>query len=460
MLRMMKNDSAATSIYNESAFLSGRTIDRKLRKVQKGDMSAPQRFGAAMLEAGDVIAAEWIWWSAYEQYKANPDAINNNKKRTRTYESAIDYADDIARRSVAGRDVGDVPLTQKSTLTQLMFPFTVEVNNGWQVVTERIRKGDWGAILAVLIMSYLANEGYEKLTGDRPASFDLIDAFVDVVRTVQSDDWHDMEASEKFASTAGRIAGEIIGSSQWGALLVNTIAGYDENLTRQLFGDADPTRYGSASLLADAVTVPLIRMFTGKSGDYATDLLFNVGLPYGGRAASRALETVQNLGLVPDVNYGIDDGFTTQKPSQPTSYTDSGQVRFAADSDPLSIIQSIAFGQYSTPSGREYIESGARPLSDKQTAVYETLIDQGTDAQLAEDTIRFLTLYKTSNGARHSLYYNEDLTPEEKHIISSALLDENRKGVIDYSMEMRLSLSLMGDETYQKATEARKVESP
>jgi len=198
-------------------------------------------------------------------------------------------------------------------------------------------------------------------------------------------------------------------------------------------------------------------MFTGKSGDYATDLLFNVGLPYGGRAASRALETAQNLGLVPDVNYGIDDGFTTQKPSQPTSYTDSGQVRFAADSDPLSIIQSIAFGQYSTPSGREYVESGARPLSDKQTAVYETLIDQGTDAQLAEDTIRYLGLYSSADAKRKYLFNNDNLTPRQKQIISTRLVDGDNRYIDYFNGEAAFKLSLIGDEVYKKATEAREV---
>jgi hypothetical protein len=50
----------------------------------------------------------------------------------------------------------------------------------------------------------------------------------------------------------------------------------------------------------------------------------------------------------------------------PGSYTDSGNLRFEADTSPMGIIQSIVFGQWASKNAREYFDNNRRPLTEKQ----------------------------------------------------------------------------------------------
>lgn len=56
------------------------------------------------------------------------------------------------------------------------------------------------------------------------------------------------------------------------------------------------------------------------------------------------------------------------------SYTDSGKLRFEADTTPLGKAQAALFGQYSSQNAQEYFDKEYSPLTEKQI---NTVIESG-----------------------------------------------------------------------------------
>lgn len=111
----------------QSPFLQERYLGEATDRMVSKSLLRKGAEGA--LEFGDREAAKLIWLAAYNQYNRE-----GSRRGTRTYEDAVDYADDITRRSVAGRGIGEMPLTQKSRIIKLFAPFQVEVNNTYHVM--------------------------------------------------------------------------------------------------------------------------------------------------------------------------------------------------------------------------------------------------------------------------------------------------------------------------------------
>lgn len=88
---------------------------------------------AKMLSIGQNAADKLIWWTAFAKYdeaSQTPGGLEKlNASYARTYENAVDFADDITRKSVAGRGVGEQPITIKSTVVDALAPFQTEVLN-------------------------------------------------------------------------------------------------------------------------------------------------------------------------------------------------------------------------------------------------------------------------------------------------------------------------------------------
>jgi hypothetical protein len=68
------------------------------------------------------------------------------------------------------------------------------------------------------------------------------------------------------------------------------------------------------------------------------------------------------------------------------SETPSGQIRFAADRDPLNIAKGLAFGQYSTDAGKEYIKNGIKPYGETDSELFKKTEDR--DVLRSADTER------------------------------------------------------------------------
>ena len=156
-LSNMLNENAPDK---SSPFLNTRYFDFK--DGQTGVKQTTKDFLNAMLTKGDEVSTKMIWYSAY------------NQGLRKGVQDPVFYADDITRRSVGGRGIGEVPLNLKSNIVNLIIPFQVETNNALQTMKGLVRDKAVMPVLGVLVADWLFNNLSEWLFGDR-VLFDPID---------------------------------------------------------------------------------------------------------------------------------------------------------------------------------------------------------------------------------------------------------------------------------------------
>jgi len=313
-------DKDKAAIYNESQFLSERFMNNLFDRFDTKLIDQPKKFATWLLGITDEVSTKLTWNSLYR--KALSEGI----------ESPIKYADDVTRSLVAGRGIGEVPLLQQSKVFQLFAPFQLEVGNAWHVMGDFIKEKDFGGLIGMFIVSYLMNEAGEKLTGSRMV-FDPIDALKDALK----------EDDASAISVTGRLAGEVLSNVPLGQTIASTVVPeYPAKLStifgeytipsrKELFGENDPTRYGSGLLSIKGLQDPLYKILP----------------PFGGAQIKKTIEGLKayNEGAV------IKDG----------------KLRFLVQQTPENLIKTAAFGKYSTDEARTYFEEDRRPLSEKQT---------------------------------------------------------------------------------------------
>ena len=344
--------------------------------------SVLRRSSEWMLQIGDHEAAKMIWLAAYNKYQA--EGAGNNAMRG--YESAVDYADDITRRSVAGRGIGEMPLTQKSRVIKLLAPFQVEVNNTYNLMRERIGEKDSAGLMAYCASAWVVNALIEMVTGRRPL-FDPIDALLDALRGMEDggdEEEKPRSAFEKGIGAAARLGGEVAGNmpyaSQWAALILG-----DEN-SAAILGDEDPTRYGTGNIAVQTLLEPLGRAAIAagsKSGGADIDLLkpLTAFAPsYGGKQLERTIKGAQDLGILPRVNINTRDGVSVEQNEFAASRSQAGRVRFPIDANnPKNVLAALTMGPWSTTEGRRYVKEGLTPMGDTMTAGMEEAVRKGVD---------------------------------------------------------------------------------
>ena len=234
----------------------------------------PKKFALWMLGALDEAGTRYIWDAAYRKGE-----IDGAKSPAR-------YADDVTRRMVAGRGIGEMPLWQKSKLLSDIAPFTLEVGNMWRVqrdiITEQANKvkdalaGDTvkmlpegepdgerprfrmrkenkyakaasaagGAVAGLMMLyasSFIANSIVKQLRGSG-GSFDPIGALME---------------GETVPEKLGNLAGEVLGATSMGQAAAALYPEYGIELPgtdirtparAELFGENDPTRYGTGGI--------------------------------------------------------------------------------------------------------------------------------------------------------------------------------------------------------------------
>ncbi len=398
----------AIDIIKQSGFLTERYLDSSLSQFDEGILKTPEKLMNWMMTTGDKQAAKLIWASAYEKAvrigKANP----------------IAYADDITRRSVAGRGIGEVPLVQKALVTQLAAPFQVEVNNAWQLLKDKMRDKDIYGIFAIFLTSWLMNSITRKLFGF-DVSYDPINAAWESVTSWDEDE----TIYNNTVGVAGRQLGELVSNIPYGSIATDYLIP-DKDRTK-LFGDSDPTRYGTGNIGLNMLTRPLIKAFKGE--DYTDDLLsagLNIALPFAGRQTEKIIEGLQDYGVLPRVSDKIGDSTLPKVERKAGSYSAGGGLRFPAATDPASVVKSIMFGSLSSDQGKEYLSSGNLPLSEKLTAVYEEVTAAGADGLMTFKLIRDIQdREKTDTQTKAEL---------QRETLTSAPLQDKYKMIIYRSM--------------------------
>lgn len=431
-------NSSAKHLLDSSDFLKERFLDSHRKQFEESLLKKPEKFAEWLLTVGDQQVSEYIWLSAYEQGLRK--GVNN----------ANNYADDLTRRAIAGRGVGEMPIMQRSQFVQFVAPFQVEVANSYYLMKDLVGKKAAIALTVLFLSTFLLNEVKEPLTGSR-TGMDIIDAARDAIKEV-TDPEFDGNWLDKGFRVGTRLGGEVMSNMPFGSQIASLIVS-DDSRRSELFGESDPTRFGTGNIGLDAFFEPITQFINGETVN-PWDPVTNYVLPWGGRQISRGVDMAEQLGLLPVFRVSTDGVQADRQPAQ-GSYTDDGtRLRFPTDTDWGNLLRGFAFGPYATDSGRAYIENGMRMLSEDQTAAFtQGVADMGLDEHTLYDAILQISRaepVKNAEGeteisgkqvARRMLFERDDMTPAQKAWLDGQLLidpdsDETPPDYSDYNTFM------------------------
>jgi hypothetical protein len=340
-------------LYKKSGFILERYSDSVARQFDTKILDQPKKAAAWMLGALDEVGTKTIWSSLYQ--KAIADGIEN----------PIKYADDITRKLVAGRGIGEVPLLQKSKIMQLFAPFTIEVNNLWKVQKDFIKAKDFGGLALLYLANYVFNKGMEEVRGDGVV-FDPIQAIYDATT----------EKDLKPVERVGRLGGEVLSNIPLGASLTETL--YPEQgimnefvslpTREKLFGRNDPTRFGSGLTVVKGIQDPLYKLLPS----------------FGGGQIKKTIQAGQDLSLLPRVKKQEGKILPKlEKQDMTASYSNTmkgDRLRTTIDPTLPTTLKGLAFGRSAIPELKKYYEAGKVPFSTIQTDNFKTLVDKGYES--------------------------------------------------------------------------------
>lgn len=227
-------------------------LDFWTHPVQAGTEAVARR-AATLLEAGDMIGTHFIWNSNYSK------AVGQGVK------DPVKYADYWTRKLVAGRGIGELPVDQQAKITQMLAPFTVEVQNLWWVMKDQVKAKDFAGLAILLFANYLFNEASDKTRGQRVV-YDPINALVEGGASLQ----REVKAGNPGRGAlefAGRQLGEVATNVPGGQLVTSNLPDSMFGMKKtDFFGQGDPNRYGSPILFAGALQNPGWRLLPPFGG--------------------------------------------------------------------------------------------------------------------------------------------------------------------------------------------------
>lgn len=313
----------------QSRFLKERFSGDMYRRFDTKKLDKAKNVAVVGMEDIDRFATEYIWNSCYEK------AISEN------IPEPIRYADFHARKLVAGRGIGEVPIGQKAKSFQLIAPFQVEVGNLWHVMNDMKNAKDWSGLFVILPLSlWLFNRGAEQIKGSG-VTFDPLQAIIDAGKIAADD------KDDKAYRVTGRLAGEVLSNIPLGQTVAASLP-MNENERKAFFGREDPTRFGSGLLVAKGLKDPL----------------FKIAMPFGGSQLEKTLKGATAL-------------------DQGGVYTDKGQLKYPVSGNALNATKGLVFGPGAFKETPDYYNNDRRPLSDKQTQ----MVDMSSDRQGTYDIL-------------------------------------------------------------------------
>ena len=407
------------------------------------------RRGSSMLVNGwvdDASAALSKPMEVIDMYSANVIVrarYMDNLRRGMSEEFAMQEADEFAAGVMADRSKGAQPtlFESRNPLTKMFTQFQLEVNNTFSYLLKDLpreqRKRGVAAVAFAMFMyllrNWFFNEGYEKMIGRRPM-FDPFNIATDAVSnytgyTVNNmwdaiDGTEDGIVTKKEAKGAGaatwdtmiRVGQEIpgIGSLLGGGRLPFASTMPDvENILNLL--DKDIPGDKKWPKVAEALKAPAVYWLP----------------PFGGGQAKKIYEG--SKAVVNKGSYKLNgDG---EEQLQYPVYTDrEGDLIRAWTSN-------ILFGKSSTKAARDWVESGFKSLSVKETKAYQAITEGGEDqretytfvqaiknVEKEYDKKMLLKSYSISDTAKTAYFYqvfaNEDQQKEMDAL--------NEQGKIDF----------------------------
>lgn len=319
----------------KSEFIKTRYADNLASKFDPTMLGKAKRMAGWVTQIGDEIGTKFIWNSLYEQ--AIKDGVENPVK----------YADDVTRKMVAGRGIGEVPLLQKSKTFQLIAPFQIEVANVWHVMREWAGEKAANKFVTFFVASYVMNRLAKEVRGS-DVSFDPVNAMVEAANTMEEEE----NKGRGALMATGRLLGEVLSNLPLGQNIASIYPEYGGQIggtklpTReQFFGEGDPTRFGSGALFTRGLTDP-----------------YAILPPFGGQQLKRSVQGVQSW------LRGYDESA-------------SGKIRMPIEQSPINLIKSATFGKYSTKDARDYFDNDRSVLGEKQSETFKRIYKtQGPEA--------------------------------------------------------------------------------
>ena len=402
---------------SQSSFMNERyiedTISDLTKNIEKQNiLSKPKKFEAWLIGAGDRAAAELIWYTAYTHY--NNNIAKAMKYMGRNYDSAIDYADDVTRRSVAGRGRGETALAETSKLMGLVAPFQVETNNSYQLLKEQIGKKNAAGVIALQVNTFLLNAAYTAAIGSGVLGFDFIAATLDVIKNAMGADKDD-DVLDKIEYAVGRYGGELLSGMPMGAQIAEIITAGDSNFADKLFGDNNPAKFGNGIALASTLVNTEKAVTKARKGQADLIDVFDAVSPLIGRRqlgrTAKGLRSMIEGGV-----YGYD--------SEGKRYLKYAQGNGASD-----WVKALMMGQYATNAGREYVDGGFKSLSAKDTTLMNIAEGLGVPKELFYDTVLGMKKQGNNREKQQWLFENDNLNPGQKRIIDALYFGNGEEAV-------------------------------
>lgn len=481
-----KGDQMMQNIMSQSNFLASRYAGVEM--MDTSTMAKAEKFANWMLSFADTISAKATWWAAYNQYVRNPNS-KSIMSMPRKYDSAVDYADDVTRRTHGGRGVGEKAPIMTSKLVSFFAPFQLEVNNTYQLLKENIKKKNALGIATMEATVFAMNAVFEAIVGSTVLPFDFIRALIDILfgaKDILDDDDDDHKLASTFKLIGQRIGAETVSGLPYAGMIPQFLG---EDTTEAVFGETDMTKYGNVNMgVGGAVGIGKVLASLAKWGaegvkpDWFSMVneLSEVLPPIGGKQIARTI-----------------GGLTTvaQGYSGKTNSKGEDTVQFATDTNVLNYIHAGIFGKWALTEASEYF--GEDRILPKLFGYYNGESASAGSPVKAEEfhaaralglsgkgyfTIRKeLKEYRTQEGKRSSLY-TTNLTPAQKAGMDALLIstkgtssEAKSEGAIvygrtkqedgswgewkvkaDYSSEDLFKLSLYGDTKYSAGTTAMK----
>lgn len=395
--RTMASIFAENTPMLESSFIKERyhrsmkdrfNIDWAAHPVKAGTERA-KKFAAWMTGALDEVGTKFIWNSHYAKGVAQG------------VENPVKYADDVTRRMVAGRGVGEKPLIQNSKLFNIAAPFSLEVGNTWWVLGDFVKAKDFGAVALFFVASYLMNEAANKTRGSRVV-FDPINAVLEGSAEA-SDEMNAGNPGRAALKFGGRTLGEALSNMPLGQTFASVIPDqWVQDSTayftgapidkKELFGSADPNRFGSTVLPVSGLTDPLYRL----------------ALPFGGTQVKKTKDAIASM-----LSGHVD--------------TNAGKLSFKAPTDPLSVVQAFLFGKNAT--------GAAQKAFDERDDLFQRVYTQtaartvaGLDAEAAWKEIKDI---KKSQGGEAAAAKFQEYAAKDPDIADKimTIADDENKGL-------------------------------
>jgi hypothetical protein len=268
-----------------------------------------------------------------------------------------------------------MPISQRSKLLKNLSPFQVEVQNTFNIYREKLSfrgksakeygRGVLGIIMMMTVY-HLMNEALYATVGRR-IGFDPLYYISEALKG-------------KYGGEPRKLGADIIGNfvsnlphGSYVATAAKGAMGLSDYDASKLFGTEDPSRYGIGGAMLEMIGEPIGQAATGKNINLLKPAL-TYAMP-GGRQIEKTIRGLQDMAVLPDVNiqnaWNGDGEPVASRRSFPSSYSAGGNLRFAPEDTTGNLMKSALFGSFSTPEGRAYLESGAKPLSEGRTSKVE-----------------------------------------------------------------------------------------